>query len=241
MGQLRSKTGSQPKRRSSDNLIKHIVSVLEQDIAFGRILPRERLVEDDLIERFNAGRHGVRAALMQLAAMGIVTRHRNKGAIVKDLPPDEVEDLFAIRELLEGRAAELLPFPPSKDLSSRLLAIHEAYGAAVRNGDTSSAYHQNNLFHSTLFQACGNPQLAEAIRQFALKSHTVRSYSIADPNLLANSYREHGEILDAMKAGDRSAFVARVKAHLVPAKVAYIEAYHRRFGTARKDSPSSNP
>ena len=57
--------------------------MLEEDIIFGRLQPRERLVEDVLIKRFGGKRHVVRQALAELERMGIVVREQNKGAVVR--------------------------------------------------------------------------------------------------------------------------------------------------------------
>ena len=56
-----------------------IVDKLETDIVFGRLHPRERLIEDDLMARFGAKRHLVRQALVELERMGLVRRTRNRG------------------------------------------------------------------------------------------------------------------------------------------------------------------
>ena len=57
---------------------------LEEEIALGLLRPRQRLVEDDLLARFNVKRHVVRQVLAELELMGMVTRRPNRGATVRD-------------------------------------------------------------------------------------------------------------------------------------------------------------
>jgi DNA-binding GntR family transcriptional regulator len=58
--------------RGDAELLRTLVSSLEEDIVLGRLHPRERLIEDELMRRFAAKRHVVRRALADLQQMGIV-------------------------------------------------------------------------------------------------------------------------------------------------------------------------
>ena len=66
-----------------------IARKLEEDIVLGRRHPRERLVEQDLCDEFHTHRGDVRAALFELEKIGIVRRIPNRGAVVRDLSPEE--------------------------------------------------------------------------------------------------------------------------------------------------------
>ena len=82
-----------------------IARQLEEDIVIGRLHPRERLVEDDLMARFEVKRHVVREALATLDRMGLVERRRNVGALVRFFSSQQVQELYALRSLLEVEAA----------------------------------------------------------------------------------------------------------------------------------------
>ena len=64
-------------------MVRALVGRISEDILFGRLLPRERLVEDDIIARTGATRHAVRAALQALARDGLVVHLPNRGAQVR--------------------------------------------------------------------------------------------------------------------------------------------------------------
>lgn len=219
------------EKHSSADQAEMVARALEEDIVLGRLSPRERLIEEDLVQRFNVGRHVVRQALSELEGMGIVMRPRNRSASVRDLQPDDVKQIYALRELLEGKAAELLELPADPELVSTLQQIHARHERAVKAGDLAEVYRQNMLFHRTFFFGCGNPYLAEAIQQAALKAHIVRSSTVGDPALLMRSVAEHVAIIDAMERGDRARLIELVKAHIQPSMTAYIHSYEKRFGT----------
>jgi DNA-binding GntR family transcriptional regulator len=207
-----------------------VVRSIEEDIALGRLRPRERLVEEELALRFNAKRHVIRQAISELEVLGIIVRERNKGAAVRDFSPEEVEHIYVVRELLEARAAELIPLPGSAAFLSTLKAIHRRHSAAARSGDLRKVFRENLEFHKVFFSACGNLYLVDAIQQAAFKAHAIRSIAIADPILLARVREEHSKIIAAVESGDRKLLVRLVVAHIQPAKQAYLAMHNRVFG-----------
>ena len=82
-----------------------------KDLRVGNLMPRERLVEDVLMQRFSAKRHTVRQALVELERMGIVTRTPNRGAAVRDFTALEVEEIAEVRATLHRRAAQRMKLP----------------------------------------------------------------------------------------------------------------------------------
>ena len=206
-----------------------IVQRLEEEIALGVLRPRERLVEDDLLTRFNAKRHVVRQALIDLETMGIVSRPPNRGAVVRDIGRDELEQIYFVRELLERAAAEVMPLPAEAQVLKKLTDLHERHSKASREGRLRDVFRLNLEFHKALFDACGNTLLSEAILQFAFKAHAIRSYTIGDPKLLARVCEEHARMIKLMRGGEanRAALVKLVSDHKRPAKQAYEQALQR--------------
>ena len=84
-----------------------LVLVLRERIVDGELPPGERLVERELVERYDVARHTLRAALRVLQAEGLVTIEPNRGARVASIDPAALHDLFALRLALEREAAAL--------------------------------------------------------------------------------------------------------------------------------------
>ena len=106
--------GETSNSRGDAELLKTVVSSLEEDIVLGRLHPRERLIEEDLMRRFGVKRHVVRSGLADLERMGVVERVPNRGAMVRAYTADEIQKLYVLRNLLEGHAARLIPMPLAK-------------------------------------------------------------------------------------------------------------------------------
>ena len=207
-----------------------IVQRIEEDIVFGRLHPRERLVEEALAERFGVKRHIVREALADLERRGLIERFRNRGAMVKAYTPEEVEQLYAVRALLETSCAEMLPLPMDPARLAELEALQDEHDAAVAAQDLPRIFRLNVQFHRVLYAGCGNPYLAGVIDEFAQKTHAIRFYSVVQPETIAYARDDHRAILQAIRDGDRQSLMAICRRHLMPSKEAYIDAYRRRFG-----------
>lgn len=215
---------------ATENLrVADIVGVLEEEIALGQLGPRERLVEEEIAERFSVKRHVIRQALADLETMGIIVRQPNRGAAVRDYGILEVEQLYLVRALIEQRAAELMPLPVDKAVIEKLQKIQDRHAAAAEKGDLRKVFRENLLFHKTFFAICGNAPLVEVIEQMALKTHAIRSYSIGDPALLKVVREQHQRMIDLLAKQDKKALVEVVVEHIQPAKDAYLRlGRHKR-------------
>jgi len=211
-----------------------IARSLEEDIVLGRRHPREHLVEQDLCERFNTHRGDVRLALFELEKKGIIRRIPNRGAIVRDLTPKEVREIYAVREELEVMAMRILPFPVAKSDLDKLAELQRKHSAAIDAGDLLTVFYSNLHFHQMMFGLCSNACLIEAIELLAQKTYGIRSYTNAFPEALDQARRDHIEMIEALRASHRDNLIALARRHLKPSQEAYIRAYERRFGDSNQ-------
>ena len=82
-----------------------LADALRERIMSGELAPGERLIERDLVERYEVGRGTVRAALRQLENEGLVTVATHRGAYVRQLDEQALRELFELRVALELEAA----------------------------------------------------------------------------------------------------------------------------------------
>jgi DNA-binding GntR family transcriptional regulator len=207
--------------RAGDRRLPAIVSALQHDIVFGRLKPRERLVEEELSDRFAVGRHVIRAALEELDRAGLVQRRQNRGAVVSDYSAEEIDELYDIRTILQQQAARRIELPASPALIRRLREVNDVYVSRGEAGDLDAASVANDTFHQMIFGACRNRQLADLIQQYWTKTAAIHCYAIANPALAAQSRQEHFQMIDAMESGDRVGFESLSVLHMQPALQAF--------------------
>jgi DNA-binding GntR family transcriptional regulator len=187
---------------------------IEEEIIIGALKPRERLVEDALMRRFGETRYVVRAALARLEGLGLLTKARHRGAVVRDFTPREVAEIYAMRELLQGEAARTIPLPADPALLAVLRDIQARHARAHEQNDFRTFYRLNNEFHSTLFGACGNGLLVKAIDTYTWMSHSIPSDRISLPKLRRRAIAEHQAMIEALAAGDREALMRLCVEHM---------------------------
>jgi DNA-binding GntR family transcriptional regulator len=214
--------------RNIDETMSRVSDELEEQIVLGVLHPRERLVEDDLCERFNLKRHVARQVLAEVERRGLVERRKNVGALVKSYTPREVIELYALRELLEADAARRIVFPVSSEALDTLTAIQAEHDDAAGAGDLRRVFRSNMAFHHAFFALSESQVLTEAIHEYERRTHAIRSVSIVFPQYLEKARAEHHQMIEALRTGDRESLIKLCREHLVPSRDAYLEAHHRR-------------
>jgi len=215
-------------RQPATDRVREVVAALEEQIVLGWLMPRERLLEDRLTIQFSCKKHVVREALSELERMGLVDRVPNKGATVRMLGPEEVRQIYSVREALETLAAEQIPLPASPGFIAELTRIQTRHAEAIDANDPRAAFRANMAFHEMLFAACGNPYLAEVIRGAAQKVHGARFFTAASRLHLLRARDEHWAMIQALREGDRKTLVNLCRTHIGPSRDTYLSAVQSR-------------
>jgi len=203
--------------------VQSILRALEVDIVLGRLYPRERLVEDQLAKRFKTTRHVIRQVLIELERAGLLVHEPNKGATICEYTPDEVNQLYQMREFVEHQAAMLISLPISPEDYARAKSICDEHAAAIDRSDMQKIVAANKEFHQTIFRLCGNSFLADVIDEVAKKANLIRFTSSTDLNYLALARDEHYQMLNALKGTDNGALAQICVVHLQPSRLKYLE------------------
>jgi len=209
------------KQAADAQPVQNIVRRVEEDIVFRVYHPRERLVEDELMQRFDAKRHVVRQALAELERDGFV-RKPNSGAQVRALTAKETSELYAVRAILETNCASLIPLPVEARRLAPIEKIQREHAAAVAAKDVRAVFRANLAFHAAVFGLCGNDALVDAIADFARRTHPVRLTTLVTEEYLEHALGEHEQMLRALGKGDRARLVAVCARHLKPSLEAYL-------------------
>jgi DNA-binding GntR family transcriptional regulator len=207
-----------------------LIKDLENDIIFGLYSPGARIVEDRVMERYNAKRHAVRNAFAVLESRGLLIRRPNRGVEVVDFTPDEVDALYDVRIVLEIAAAERTQLPCDVALTDKLDEIAQKHAQAAKDKDFRAMFWLNQEFHELQYSCCGNPRLAELIGSHARTAQPIRVVKYDDVEHMETIVAQHFAIIEAMRGTSTDALVKAVRAHLPASAQAYRELYERRFG-----------
>jgi len=205
--------------------VASVIEAIETDIIRGRILPRNRLIEDHLMEDYDAKRHVVRAALTELQRLGVVVKPPHLGARIRRFDAQSLRDLYHFRVVLHGAAVAAMPLPVAPDRMQEVEAAAQAHAAAAATGDLIAIHRANMAFHRAFYGLCDNPYLAESIRLHDWLSFPARAYGIADAQALDQACKEHAQMVQALHACDRARLHALAIGHMDRARQLYVEKF----------------
>jgi len=142
------------------SLADQITLELRSDIIGGRLVPGMPLVENDLVNAYNASRNTIREALHRLGQEGLTRYVRNKGVMVRRLGMDEVRDLFQVRRTLELQAIACSK-PLREYQSDHMLEAIEATELAREREDWRAVGTHSLCFHQRLVGLMRSPLFDE--------------------------------------------------------------------------------
>lgn len=148
-----------------------VYAVLKEAILSGVFAPGERLRQESLAEAIGVSRIPVRSALLQLEAEGIITFHPHRGARVRTLSVDQVDEIFRLRRLLEGDALAQSSSSLTPERADELLALARELDDAALDGDFLD---RRIRFYRALYDHERNPLLVELIED--LRARLGRYY-----------------------------------------------------------------
>jgi DNA-binding GntR family transcriptional regulator len=196
---------------------------LRTQILDGDRLPGTLLRELDLAEAYHVSRHTVRAALLQLAHDGLARHEPNRGAVVPKLSATEIEDLFALRAILELAAVDaLVADPPSRASAETALAAlvalpSDSSWAVLRDADLG--------IHAALIDGLGSSRASSVhagiLREVRLCSVALRD-ELATPDRVAE---QHARIVDRIRARDHNGARESLTHHLESSLQKIVAAY----------------
>lgn len=193
----------------------------------------ERLREERLASCLGFSRTPVREALHRLATDGLVRLQPNRGAEVVGWSEADLEELFELRVLLEGRAARRAAEQGTADLDGmreRCTAM-EAYLEAPDENAYDEITRLNLEFHRAVHQGTGDrllPDLLNRVIDVPMVRHTFHEYSCAE---LQRSFSQHRELVEAIAVGDGKWAQAVMHTHIRAARA----ALRGSSGTAKTD------
>ncbi len=180
---------------------EQLLDSIRQDILDGIYPPDSLLRQDALAEKHGVSRIPVREALFQLESEGLVTITPRRGATVTPLSQAEIDDVFALRSLLEPRlytaSAPLLD-------EAALQCATEANGRyrdAIRQQQRARLGVLNAEFHMSLYRHADMPKTRQIVASLLQTSERYTRIQLGTEAALQQSLVEHDELLHLTRTG----------------------------------------
>jgi DNA-binding GntR family transcriptional regulator len=181
----------------------HAYRLIRAQILSGQRAGGEWLREGDLAESIGVSRTPVREALRRLTAEGLVRYERNRGVQVAAWTPQDLDEIFSLRSVLEPWACRLAAMSQTVDLGELDRLAHdmdEAARGAVADVDRISDL--TNRFHRLVLEGSRNRRLGAVVSSVVQVPLVWQTFSHYTDHDLRRSLAHHHELVAALTAGD---------------------------------------
>ncbi len=206
------------------SLVKHAVTSMRERILSGEYPPGSRLRLHTLAQETGASFIPVREALRVLETERLVETIPNRGARVVPLSMKEMNDLYAVRIILEAEAVRTAS-PIDAKTGKELLRILSRMRVAVKGNDTNEIIRLNQEFHFSIYRRSDSEWLLYLID--LLWNHTERYQRLSLSFRHDAADREHRAILKALVAGKSDEAATAMSNHLATTATLVAEYFKK--------------
>lgn len=177
----------------------------------GTYRPGDRLVENELAERFSVSRTPIREALQRLETQSLLTRD-GRSLIVATLDHNQLAELYVVRSELEGLAARLAARHATPEEIRVLRGMVDEDRKFV--DDPAALARANRRFHKQIHLASHNRYLVQQLDLVHRSMALLATSSLSVEGRAETALDEHESIVVAIENGDADAAYGALKQHI---------------------------
>jgi DNA-binding GntR family transcriptional regulator len=194
------------KLQAYKSIAEHIYEALRGEIVQGKLRPGDRLIPREIAGGLGCSPMPVRDAINRLATEGFTTVSPRKVTRVATLSRQEMDELFAVRAVLEAYAGRLACSALTESDLHQLAGMVDTMAARVRANDLKGWFRLNQRFHFFVFDRANNNTLRGILVDLWDKTLRSRAMVVLDrPEFVTQRMDEHRAILEAFRARDAEA------------------------------------
>jgi DNA-binding GntR family transcriptional regulator len=192
---------------------ERIVTSVTTAIVERRLMPGTKLGEQQMADLFGVSRTIVRQALNQLSRDHLVTLEPDRGAFVSTPSPQEAQQVFQVRSLIETAMIKQLCASITATQIAQLRQHLSEEKRAIQKTDVSGRTRLLADFHVLLARMLGNEVLADLLADLLHRSSLI-SLMFQSSHSAEHSGQEHAQIVDALESRDAKTAVRLMGEHL---------------------------
>ena len=197
-----------------NSLHDEVAAQLRDRIFAGELLPGTFLDEAMLAEQLSISRTPLREALKVLTAEGLVRHEPRRGCFVNEVTEQDLDEIFPVLALLEGRCAREAALHASDVDLQELEVLHDKLSRHAKARRINDYYAANFAIHEAIITLASNRWLALVIADLRKIVKLARLQQLHAPGRLDQSLSEHLAVFAALKARDPEGAEAAMRTHL---------------------------
>jgi DNA-binding GntR family transcriptional regulator len=192
---------------------QHALDELRRAIVAGRYRPGQRVGQEEIADSLGVSLAPVREALRALEQEGQVVYRPRRGYFLTELHVEDLQEIYALRALLEERAVRhALPTLDDDALERIELAARDCAATAER-GDVAAELEANRRFHFGMLESPDHTHTMRLIRLLWDSTEAYRAMYYNSPEERRKTIEAHDEILGAVRRKDVDEVVAALNEH----------------------------
>lgn len=192
-----------------------VFNTLRDAILTGKLLPGERLMENQLAEKLGVSRTPVREALRMLELENLVELVPRKGAQVLDMSEKDIVNILEVRSALEGLATSVACKKMSKEDLQQLKNMEVDFEKAVAENDVEHFVDIDEDFHDLIFAATENDKLINIFRNLRIQLYRYRmAQAKNNETSMSTIVAHHRSIIRAIENHDAEEGASIAQGHI---------------------------
>jgi len=193
---------------------------LRRGIQEGVHAPGARLKEVELATLLGMSRTPIREAFRQLERDGVVTIVPNRGAVVRELNAEEIDDVYALRAVLEGFCASRAATRMGVMAISRLEEINDQLErrTIVAEDGNDALIRLNAAFHQAIVAGSGNSRVVDVLAKATEVPYNLKLAFWTSRRARESAVVYHREIVEAIRSRDSMRAEAVMRSHVYSVK-----------------------
>jgi len=211
-----------------NSLHDEVAATLREQIFDGTLSPGSFVDEVALCERLSISRTPLREALKVLTAEGLLRHEPRRGCFVNEVTERDLDEIFPVIALLEGRCAYEAARNASDAELNELDALHERLVRHAKVRRINDYYATNHIIHEAIIKLADNKWLAQVIGDLRKILKLARLQQLHAPGRLDQSLSEHLAVFAALKARDSEGADAAMRTHMTRQREALREVMQQQ-------------
>lgn len=198
---------------------------LRSKILSGELPPQSRIKEQEVAAQLGVSRTPVREALARLESEGLIHSSPRRGAVVRQIELDEIDETYEIRAALERlvskRACERATDSEIDEMDRELISAEKEQA----EGHRSAVLEHAVQFHALLNRSSRSPRLIAMLRSLGERLRVFRNRSMYQPGRAEAAMRQHRAILEALRRRDVREMQRWVEEHAERGRLSAVKAH----------------
>ena len=210
------KSPATPSRKRHKTITASVAEEIREQIISGQIKGNEPLRQESLADEFGCSLIPVREALLNLTGEGLVEFIPHKGAVAKEISIIEVEEIFALRALLEcDIITRAMPHMSDENIL-RAESVLGQFEALLEPGSDLQSWGKLNWeFHKVLYEPANRDYTFRLIERLHTNCDRYLRLQLQLDEGRTRAHSEHIEILDRIRKKDKRGATKVLRQHIL--------------------------